>query len=97
MSELLRIEIVHALPEGYRCLELSLPAGSTVGDALSAASLAVLWPDLQWSEPALAVYGRIVGLDTRLNDFDRIELLRPLLIDPKEARRRRAAGGIKDL
>lgn len=61
-----------------------LPEGATVNDALSASG---------WSledVAGVAIFGERVERDARLHDGDRVELLRPLLIDPKDARRRRA-------
>ena len=65
-------------------MELELPDSASVGDALAAAG----WgndPEVV----AYAVFGQRVELATLLRDGDRLELLRPLLADPKEARRQR--------
>ena len=59
-----------------------LEVGATVRGALSAAGVR--------AEHGAAIYGRRVPLDTQLADGDRVEILRPLAADPKEARRRRA-------
>jgi len=78
------VEIVQS--PGQRRIELhrlSVPEGSTVADALRAAS--VVPGDL-----GVAVWGRRCKPQQRLQDGDRIELLRPLHVDPKEARRLRA-------
>lgn len=81
----MRVELLRAWPHRFERKELELPPGSCVADALSAAGLA--------DDPetvAYAVYGVRVDLQTLLRDGDRIEMLRPLLADPKDARRRRA-------
>jgi putative ubiquitin-RnfH superfamily antitoxin RatB of RatAB toxin-antitoxin module len=83
------VSVVYALPERYWCVELRLPAGATVGDALAAAALAA--PGLAISPDRLAVFGRVVGPEAPLHEGDRVEILRPLAIDPKDARRARAA------
>jgi putative ubiquitin-RnfH superfamily antitoxin RatB of RatAB toxin-antitoxin module len=62
--------------------ELSLPAGSTLADALRTAG----WPTEGWS---VGIWGRVQPLDRLLRDGDRIELCRALTVDPKEARRLR--------
>ena len=65
-------------------VELDLPAGSRVEDAVRATGV-------DGTEVAcLGVWGRLRGLDHVLSEGDRVELYRPLEIDPKEARRRRA-------
>ncbi len=84
----MRVEVVLAWPERYLRRELILPEGCTVADALEAASL-----DTDGGFVATAVHGVLVRPQQALHDGDRIELLRPLLADPKENRRRRARGG----
>jgi putative ubiquitin-RnfH superfamily antitoxin RatB of RatAB toxin-antitoxin module len=86
---LLRIEVVYALPERCWATTVQLPAPATVGEALAMAVLPV--PGLVVDPARLAVYGRTVELTSPLHDGDRIEILRPLQVDPKEARRQRAA------
>ena len=69
--------------------ELRLPAGSCVGDALRASGLAQRYPALNLAEPALGIWGTLARIDQPLRDRDRVEVYRPLMVDPKEARRRR--------
>lgn len=76
--------------------QLELPAGSTLADAVLASGIAALLPDAGWREPTgalrLAVWGRLRDAGEALHDGDRVDLTRPLRIDPKEARRLRARG-----
>ena len=65
-------------------MTVQLPAGATVRDALAAAGFATRHRDV-------GVYGKRVQADAALADGDRVEIYRPLLLDPKEGRRRRAA------
>jgi putative ubiquitin-RnfH superfamily antitoxin RatB of RatAB toxin-antitoxin module len=83
------VEIVHALPERAWSVRHVLPAPATVGQALALGLPDA--PGLVVDPSRLAVFGRAVGLDSPLHDGDRIEILRPLLVDPKQARRARAA------
>lgn len=85
-DEGIRVEVVRAWPRRFESIMLSLPAGATVREALARAEA------LDHDAGSLAVYGERVGLAHVLADGDRIELLRPLLADPKDARRRRAKG-----
>jgi uncharacterized protein len=85
------VEVVYALPEVQHRVHLELAGGADVATALAAVSRIEPFRSLPLDEMTLAVYGRIVGRDHRLDHGDRVELLRPLLMDPKEARRRRAA------
>lgn len=79
------VEVVLALPRESRSARLRLAEGSTAGEAAAASGL-----PLEGIE-GYAVFGERVQAGTPLRDGDRLELLRPLLMDPKEARRRRAA------
>lgn len=87
---LLQIELAFSpVADTVELLSLKLPAGASVGDALLASGwierdAAALRGDLTTS-----VWGRPAGRDQRLLDGDRIELCRPLAVDPKEARRLR--------
>jgi len=82
---MMRIEVIRAWPRRHDSVILALPDGATVADALAAAA----FPH-QETPAAVAIHGETVALDQTLRDGDRVELLRPLLLDPKEARRRRA-------
>jgi uncharacterized protein len=77
----IRIEVVVARREGAQIVPLGLPQGARVRDALQACGLAA---------DAVGIFGRRVTIDAPLSDGDRVEIYRPLEIDPKEARRRRA-------
>jgi putative ubiquitin-RnfH superfamily antitoxin RatB of RatAB toxin-antitoxin module len=81
----MKVELLQAWPRRFQRRQVELPESACVADALRAAG----WehePDVS----GYAVFGVAAGLDTRLHDGDRVELLRPLQADPKEARRRRA-------
>jgi putative ubiquitin-RnfH superfamily antitoxin RatB of RatAB toxin-antitoxin module len=87
----IRVQLVHALPDRYWSLDLSLAAGSCVGDALRAAAADIAAAGIEVDESFLAVFGRSAATGTRLHDGDRIELLRPLLVNPRDARASRAS------
>jgi putative ubiquitin-RnfH superfamily antitoxin RatB of RatAB toxin-antitoxin module len=86
----LRITVVYALPTQQPLVELRLPAGTTVQQAVERSGLRERFVELQQEPLNCAIYSRVVALSTVLNDGDRVEILRPLLIDPKESRRRAA-------
>jgi hypothetical protein len=81
----MKVEVLRAWPQRFECVELELPEGSLVRDALKA----VEWGD-DPETVAYAVFGARVAADSPLREGDRVELLRPLQADPKDARRRRA-------
>ncbi|MCE7031307.1 RnfH family protein [Lysobacter sp. GX 14042] len=85
----MRVELARAWPRRHELRAVELPEGATVADALRAAG---------WStgvEGAVAVFGVVADAATVLHEGDRVELLRPLVVDPREARRRRAGGRMR--
>ena len=84
------VEVVYALPERHWRVELPFRAGMTVGDALAQAAMETRVPGLVVDPATLAVFGRAATPASPLHAGDRVEILRPLLADPKQARRRRA-------
>ncbi len=80
----MKIIVAYALPEKQILLEVTLPDGACVKDAIEASSIR------HYCNPAhVGIFGKIVDFDTMLHDGDRVEIYRPLLKDPKEARRAR--------
>ena len=89
MSDRIRVEVVYALPEEQRCITLELPAGSCAMDAIRSSGLAESF-GLDPETIKAGIFGHKVSTDTCLNDGDRVEIYRPLLLSPTEARRLRA-------
>ncbi len=90
MADRIRIELAAALPGRQLLIELELPGGATVADAIAASAIPVRWPEFPLDVERVGVFGRQCGLDRRLEDGDRVELYRPLTADPKEIRRQLA-------
>jgi len=86
----LRILVAVAMPLGQQVLEISLPEGSTVADALAAAPVRETFPGLDPEAASVGIWSRAVKADTVLRDGDRVEVYRPLRADPKDMRRARA-------
>lgn len=70
-------------------MTVTLPDGATVRDALVASQLATSFPELDLAALSVGVWGRECDWDRMLAERDRIELCRPLKVDPKTARRER--------
>ncbi|QWP75577.1 RnfH family protein [Lysobacter sp. K5869] len=81
----MKIEVVRAWPRRFEAVALELDEGATVAQAVAAAGF-----DGDAQTAGYAVFGVHADAGTALRDGDRVELLRALQIDPKEARRRRA-------
>jgi putative ubiquitin-RnfH superfamily antitoxin RatB of RatAB toxin-antitoxin module len=90
MAERIKIEVVSATPEQVFRRTLDLPEGATVADAVAAAGFDDASLPHQPVEQNVGIFGRRVTVGQVLRDGDRVELYRPLRIDPMEARRRRA-------
>lgn len=88
---MLKIEVVYATPGGQTRYVLELEEGATVRDAVARSGALMEFPEIDLTRNRVGIYGRLVSLDARLAEGDRVEILRPLVADPKEARRRRAA------
>lgn len=91
MTDSIQVQVVFALPDAYWQQELRLPAGSTVQQALASLDRSLFPADMAIDPGQLAVFGQRAKPTHRLHDLDRIEVLRPLLRDPKDNRRQRAA------
>jgi len=86
----LNIEIVLAIRERQWIQNHLVPCGTTASNLVTESGILNVIPDMKLSDFVLAIYGRIVDSEHELCDGDRVELLRPLTIDPKQARHRRA-------
>lgn len=87
----LRIEVVYALPWQADAVVLQMRAGATAADAVRASGVLARHPEIDPQRLRLGIFGRAVQASMQLNDGDRVEIYRPLVLDAREARRRRAA------
>jgi putative ubiquitin-RnfH superfamily antitoxin RatB of RatAB toxin-antitoxin module len=90
-GERVTVEVAYGTPERQALVEVELAAGSTVADAIEVSGLRRDFPDLEVHPDRVGIFGKKVLLERVLEPGDRVEIYRPLLIDPKEARRARAA------
>ena len=86
----IEVEVVYALPNEQTLLRVRVAAGATVAQAIAISGLRERYPDVADRAPRVGVWGKFVSGDTVLQAGDRVEIYRPLAVDPKEARRRRA-------
>jgi putative ubiquitin-RnfH superfamily antitoxin RatB of RatAB toxin-antitoxin module len=87
---LVGVAVVYADAGRLHWFDVRLPAGSTVGAAIQACGILDAVPELAGRPLDVGVFGRCCALDETLIEGDRIEIYRPLLVDPKQARRLRA-------
>lgn len=90
---MIAIEVVHALPERQVLLAVSLPAGVTAREAVLASGMQAHFPQLDLQQAPLGIFGKSLARPEErvLEAGDRVEIYRPLLADPKEVRKQRAA------
>lgn len=89
---LIRVEVVYARPNRQRLIPLKVPEGTTMLEAVRLSGIAGLFADLEPASAPMGVFGEVEPAPaTRvLRDGERVEIYRPLQIDPKAARRARA-------
>lgn len=86
----MRVEVVYALRDRQVLLEVTLARGATARQAVERSGILQRCPEIDPARATLGVFGRIASPDVRLRDGDRVEIYRPLIADPKDARRERA-------
>jgi len=89
-AEQIHIEVAYALPEHQTILETTVPTGATVEDGIRASGILNLFPEIDLDKQKVGIFSRAVPLGQKLEPRDRIEIYRPLIADPKAARRNRA-------
>jgi putative ubiquitin-RnfH superfamily antitoxin RatB of RatAB toxin-antitoxin module len=93
MAETIHIEVVYALADRQDVIPLTLAAGTTLKQAVEVSGLMEKYPDIDPAKGKFGVYSKLAKPDTVLRDRDRVEIYRPLIADPKEVRKQRAAEG----
>ena len=87
----IRVEVAFAAPDRQALVALEVPAGTRVGEAIERSGVLTEFAGMIPGPPTVGIWGKVVAPDTVLSAGDRVEIYRPLTVDPKEARRRRAA------
>lgn len=87
---MINVEVVYALPSEQKVVQLSLAEKSTVSDAITASGLYARYAEIEPGKTPVGIYAERVTYDTLLRDGDRVEIYRPLEVDPMQARRLRA-------
>ena len=93
MADQIKVEVCYALPDRQELVSLMLALGATVEQAIYASGMLARYPEINLEINKVGVFARLVKLETPLREGDRVEIYRPLIADPKEIRRQRAADG----
>ncbi len=86
----MRVEVAYATPAAQWLIAVEVPAGSTADAAIRASGILTRCPELNYPNQPIGVFAQLIEPDTILSPNDRVELYRPLQIDPKAQRRARA-------
>lgn len=90
---MMQVEVAYGTPDEQVLLTVVLLDGKCTRDAIAASGLLERYPHLTLTSLDIGIFGQRVSLDAPVSDGDRIEVYRPLMVDPKQARRTRAGDG----
>lgn len=91
MSNTIRVIVAYATPLEQVELPVELDAHCNISLAIKKSGVLERFPEIPFPDIAVGIWGKRMPLDGLIKEGDRIEIYRPLQIDPKEARRRRAS------
>ncbi|HIB97429.1 MAG TPA: RnfH family protein [Candidatus Thioglobus sp.] len=91
----MNIEVAYALENKQTLLNIEVSEGISLKQAIEDSGILVLYPQIDLSKDKTGIFGKIAKLDVVLRDKDRVEIYRPLIADPKQVRKERAAQGKK--
>ena len=87
------VEVVYALPEHQQIIRLNVEDGSSLREAIIRSGVLEQFPEIDLDKAKTGIFGKLSKADTPLRAKDRVEIYRPLIADPKEVRKQRAADG----
>lgn len=89
-DEPITVEVVYALPDAQTRVDLKVAPGTTVRQAIEHSGIVRRFPEIDIDAGKVGIFGKLVPPDAPLREGDRVEIYRPLIADPKDARRKRA-------
>lgn len=92
-EQYLSVEVCYPLPDKQEVVRLRLPVGSNLQQALESSGLLGKYPEIDLKKNKFGIWNKLAKVDAVLRDMDRVEIYRPLIADPKEVRKQRAAEG----
>lgn len=87
------VEVAYALPKEQLIVPISVSEGTTAEQAIKASGILAKFPEIDLAVNKIGIFGKLTKLDMPLRHLDRVEIYRPLIADPKEVRKQRAADG----
>ncbi len=92
-NEKLQVEVVYALSDIQTVLAVQGDEGMTLEEAVNKSGILDRHADIDWAKADVGIFGKAAKKNAALQDGDRVEIYRPLIADPKEMRKKRAADG----
>ena len=92
-AEKILVEVAYALPERQVIVELTVRRGTTLEEAIRLSGILEQFPGIDLASSKVGVFGKLAKQGDILQNGDRVEIYRPLIADPKEVRKQRAATG----
>ena len=92
---MIHVEVAYALPDSQKIIGLDVPEGTTLIEAVRESGIVDLYPEIEPDKAVMGIFSKIKKAETELREGDRVEIYRPLIADPKEVRKQRAAEGKK--
>jgi len=87
------VEVAYAMPYKQSLISIEIKNGSTLKEAIEASGILETFEQIDLAKDRVGIFAKFASLDTILRDKDRVEIYRPLVADPKKARKDRAAEG----
>jgi uncharacterized protein len=84
---MLRVEVAYATPEKQTILTLEIATGATILEVILHSGITTLYTEIDLDKQKVGIFGKLRQLSDKVKEGDRIEIYRPLTLDPKEARR----------
>lgn len=88
-NKLIHVEVAYATPMQQKIVTIELPIGSTIQQAIAQSGILTLFPEIDLAKQKVGIFSKRKSLTDKVSAGDRIEIYRPLTIDPMEARRQR--------
>jgi putative ubiquitin-RnfH superfamily antitoxin RatB of RatAB toxin-antitoxin module len=86
----INVEVAYASPTTQKILSVEVEEGSTIESAIDRSGILELFPEIDLGKQKVGIFSKLKSLDEKVKAGDRIEIYRPLTLDPKDARRKRA-------
>jgi putative ubiquitin-RnfH superfamily antitoxin RatB of RatAB toxin-antitoxin module len=87
------IEVAYALPDKQHVISLQVSQGTTIEQAVQLSGILDEFPDIDLTKNKLGIFGKLKKADVEVREGERVEIYRPLIADPKQVRKQRAAEG----